>query len=148
MDVMTAKFRFGALADHMNRNFTIINLKMGINFVHHDLLVGSLIFAVMSSDKKLVNLDYCVFENVVAASEGFVDNVAVMGNPELQVVGDPDTRFHMEETVHASFTVDAKSKWNAYVIYMQTTQLNNSRIEIAWTNIPYAHEYSLFGQQF
>lgn len=71
---------------------------MGVRFTHHNIVISSLIFAVLSSDKEIVDLDVCMFDNVVAGSEGMVDNVAAIGS-ELKMVGNPTQRKHMESTV-------------------------------------------------
>lgn len=67
---------------------------MGVRFTHHNIVISSLIFAVLSSDKEIVDLDVCMFDNVVAGSEG----MAAIGS-DLKMVGNPAQRKHMESTV-------------------------------------------------
>lgn len=66
-------------------------------------MIGSLIFSRLAEK---VSLDECQFVNVVAASEGFVDNVAVFGNPDLIMAGDPAQRRYLEATGHSAFVQD------------------------------------------
>lgn len=113
-----------------------------MKFAHENLLISSLVFGRI--DNNLVDFESCVFDNVTAGSVGFVDNIAISGNTDYNMTGDPNLIRLLEDTVKGNFDTENGAQYNWFSYFKRDGQMNNSRIEIAWTNLPASDEFSLF----